>query len=166
MLLDDTSHSRCCHYSAHIILGYPFNFVNMSSQYSFTPNYQYLCLFVGGQISGCQNGFDCTWRLRSACWFIFLSTSECSLTWCLMDRSINALAPFIHDRFNSEVELQFPHSSHAGLSHSCPLTLHSWVPSLLSWPYSDFPTIFPWKCLLINHIDIKSHLRICFGKSS
>lgn len=50
-------------------------------------------------------------------------------------------------------------------SESLWLILHSCVPSFLSWPYSHFPTTFPWEYLLINHVDTKSHLRICFWES-
>lgn len=84
-------------------------------------------------------------------------------------RSINAPASWLHDGFGSAIEMYFPYILPAiepVILWRCLLDI-AFLFILL--PFLDlFFTSLPvfWEQFLINHIDTKSHLRICFCKST
>lgn len=117
-------------------------------------------------MSGFPNGFDYSWRARSAYWFIFLSTWEFSLNQCLMDEEYKC---------SSSLDLWWVQlwSCHC---NSLTALLQDWAnvalwESLLDIACLPFQDLFPFPnhislgAPLIYHIDTKSHLRICFGES-
>lgn len=118
------------------------------------------------------DGFGYTLRVEGAYGFISPSIPGCSLNQSLMDEGYECFN--ILDSWWAQlcIGILIPWQLSCRTDQCCPLSpwliLHSCVSSFLSCPLSPFPTIFPWEHLLINHIDTKSHLRICFweGKLS
>lgn len=138
----DNPQSRCFWYSAHVILGHACVFMNMNCHWAFTPNSQ-LCVSLSADEFQWPLG-----ELEVSIDFYFSLPWNATLTKVWWMKSKNAPALSVDDGPNSEAEIQFPQSSPAGLSQSCPLRVFAWYcifacPPSFACPIPTFLPFFP-----------------------